>query len=89
MVYIKDCFPKLMHVILSICLSLSIRLCGVRIILDFVSEEEEKNLLLCIDEVPWDPSQSGRRKQVGSHFVRKVVIIYYLLIIVWLISNDH
>lgn len=37
---------------------------GVKIILDFVSEEEETELLTAIDEVPWDLSQSGRRKQV-------------------------
>ena len=33
-------------------------------ILDFVSEEEERILLQRLDEVPWDSSQSGRLKQV-------------------------
>ncbi|KAK4296730.1 hypothetical protein Pmani_030808 [Petrolisthes manimaculis] len=36
---------------------------GVKIVEDFVSEEEETDLLTAIDEVPWDLSQSGRRKQ--------------------------
>lgn len=37
---------------------------GVKIIQDFISEEEERDLMNSIDEVPWDLSQSGRRKQV-------------------------
>lgn len=41
----------------------SVRLPGVRILLDFVSEAEEAELLQHIDEVPWDTSQSGRLKQ--------------------------
>ncbi|KAG7154742.1 Alpha-ketoglutarate-dependent dioxygenase alkB 4-like 2 [Homarus americanus] len=40
-----------------------IRFPGTKIVLDFISEEEERELLTHIDEVPWDPSQSGRRKQ--------------------------
>lgn len=36
---------------------------GVKIIQDFISEEEERDLMNSIDEVPWDLSQSGRRKQ--------------------------
>ncbi|XP_038215635.1 alpha-ketoglutarate-dependent dioxygenase alkB homolog 4 [Zerene cesonia] len=36
---------------------------GVYIQLDFISEDEENELMKCIDEVPWDVSQSGRRKQ--------------------------
>ncbi|XP_042212437.1 alpha-ketoglutarate-dependent dioxygenase alkB homolog 4-like [Homarus americanus] len=45
-----------------------IRFPGTKIVLDFISEEEERELLTHIDEVPWDPSQSGRRKQVESCF---------------------
>lgn len=41
----------------------SIKFPGVKIILDFLSEEEENELMVHIDEVPWDLSQSGRRKQ--------------------------
>uniref|UniRef100_A0A182PZD2 Isopenicillin N synthase-like Fe(2+) 2OG dioxygenase domain-containing protein n=1 Tax=Anopheles farauti TaxID=69004 RepID=A0A182PZD2_9DIPT len=36
---------------------------GVYIDLDFLSETEETNLLHGLDELPWDVSQSGRRKQ--------------------------
>ncbi|KAG0724798.1 Alpha-ketoglutarate-dependent dioxygenase alkB 4 [Chionoecetes opilio] len=36
---------------------------GVKIIQNFISEEEERTLLSCLEEVPWDLSQSGRRKQ--------------------------
>lgn len=36
---------------------------GVYIQLDFIREEEENVLMKNIDEVPWDISQSGRRKQ--------------------------
>ncbi|XP_071553109.1 alpha-ketoglutarate-dependent dioxygenase alkB homolog 4 [Panulirus ornatus] len=40
-----------------------IKLCGIKLLLEFVSEEEEKDLLVYMDEIPWDLSQSGRRKQ--------------------------
>ena len=36
---------------------------GIKIIPDFVSEEEESKLVKDLDEIPWDQSQSGRRKQ--------------------------
>lgn len=36
---------------------------GVYIKLDFISKAEEEELIKNIDEVPWDISQSGRRKQ--------------------------
>lgn len=36
---------------------------GVYIKLDFISADEEEELVKNIDEVPWDVSQSGRRKQ--------------------------
>jgi len=36
---------------------------GIRIIHDFVSLEEENSLVASLDELPWDLSQSGRRKQ--------------------------
>lgn len=36
---------------------------GVLIQLDFLSEAEERALMKGIDEMPWDVSQSGRRKQ--------------------------
>lgn len=32
--------------------------------LDFLSENEEADLMKGIDEMPWELSQSGRRKQV-------------------------
>ncbi|KAL1394741.1 hypothetical protein pipiens_011738 [Culex pipiens pipiens] len=36
---------------------------GVLVALDWVSEDEERALMKGIDEMPWDGSQSGRRKQ--------------------------
>jgi len=36
---------------------------GINIITDFISEEEERKLIEDIDLIPWDKSQSGRRKQ--------------------------
>ncbi|XP_047528123.1 alpha-ketoglutarate-dependent dioxygenase alkB homolog 4 [Vanessa atalanta] len=41
----------------------SIEYPGVYIKLDFISKAEEDQLINNIDEVPWDISQSGRRKQ--------------------------
>lgn len=38
---------------------------GVYIQSDFLSENEEAALMRGIDEMPWDISQSGRRKQVN------------------------
>lgn len=42
----------------------SVRFPGVYLELDFISEEEEQSLMNALDSLPWDPSQSGRRKQV-------------------------
>lgn len=36
---------------------------GVYIQEDFISEEEAKNVMKELDDLPWDKSQSGRRKQ--------------------------
>eukprot|EP00088_Acartia_fossae_P031885 TRINITY_DN32683_c0_g2_i1.p1 TRINITY_DN32683_c0_g2~~TRINITY_DN32683_c0_g2_i1.p1 ORF type:complete len:312 (+),score=29.87 TRINITY_DN32683_c0_g2_i1:18-953(+) len=36
---------------------------GIHIIKDFVSKEEEEKLVEDLDYLPWDSSQSGRRKQ--------------------------
>nr|CAH7741913.1 unnamed protein product [Callosobruchus chinensis] len=36
---------------------------GIFIDLDFLSKTEELELITSLDELPWDPSQSGRRKQ--------------------------
>jgi len=36
---------------------------GIKIICDFVTTEEESALISGLDELPWDSSQSGRRKQ--------------------------
>ncbi|XP_042871331.1 alpha-ketoglutarate-dependent dioxygenase alkB homolog 4-like [Penaeus japonicus] len=41
----------------------SIKFPGVKVIQNFVSKEEEAELMRHLDEVPWDLSQSGRRKQ--------------------------
>lgn len=37
---------------------------GVKVIQNFITEDEEEELMRHLDEVPWDLSQSGRRKQV-------------------------
>jgi len=36
---------------------------GIKIIQNFVTEEEERQLVKDLDDIPWDLSQSGRRKQ--------------------------
>lgn len=36
---------------------------GIKIIENFVTEEEEARLVKDLDDIPWDASQSGRRKQ--------------------------
>ena len=36
---------------------------GILIVEDFISEDEETQLLADLDVLPWDVSQSGRRKQ--------------------------
>lgn len=51
---------------------------GVYIQLDFINEEEEKQLMENIDDVPWDISQSGRRKQnygPKTNFKKKKVVL--------------
>lgn len=40
---------------------------GVYIQTDFISEQEEQLIMRGIDEMPWDISQSGRRKQVNIY----------------------
>ncbi|VDO69122.1 unnamed protein product [Onchocerca flexuosa] len=37
---------------------------GLHVVSDFLSEEEEADLISVIDKTDWVPSQSGRRKQV-------------------------
>lgn len=39
---------------------------GVYVEPDFITDEESKTLLNGIDSLPWDISQSGRRKQVNT-----------------------
>uniref|UniRef100_A0A1E1W9W6 Uncharacterized protein n=1 Tax=Pectinophora gossypiella TaxID=13191 RepID=A0A1E1W9W6_PECGO len=50
---------------------------GVYILLDFLSEEEEEIFMKNIDDMPWDISQSGRRKQnfgPKTNFKKKKVV---------------
>lgn len=50
---------------------------GIYIKLDFITEEEEKDLMKNIDEMPWDVSQSGRRKQnfgPKTNFKKKKIV---------------
>lgn len=37
---------------------------GILVKTDFLDKEEAANLMNGLDEMPWDTSQSGRRKQV-------------------------
>lgn len=37
---------------------------GIFIQLDFITDDEETSLITALDSMPWDTSQSGRRKQV-------------------------
>ncbi|CAB3234634.1 unnamed protein product [Arctia plantaginis] len=51
---------------------------GVYIQLDFLSENEETELMKNIDEMPWDTSQSGRRKQnfgPKTNFKKKKIVL--------------
>lgn len=51
---------------------------GVYIQLDFISENEEAELMKNIDEMPWDTSQSGRRKQnfgPKTNFKKKKIVL--------------
>lgn len=43
------------------------RLPGISVMLDFLNDDEETDLLQAIDTIPWDVSQSGRRKQVSIY----------------------
>ena len=36
---------------------------GIKVIRDFISKDEEQELIANLDKLPWDLSQSGRRKQ--------------------------
>lgn len=41
---------------------------GIYVLPDFIEPSEELDLMTGIDSLPWDISQSGRRKQVNSNF---------------------
>lgn len=43
----------------------SVAVNGLHVVLNFISEEEESELVNAIDESEWVLSQSGRRKQVS------------------------
>lgn len=50
---------------------------GIYIKHEFITEEEETMLVKNLDSMPWDTSQSGRRKQV--HFILIIIkILIYL-----------
>jgi alkylated DNA repair protein alkB family protein 4 len=51
---------------------------GIKLIRDFVSKEEEETLLRDLDLIPWDASQSGRRKQNFGNEAYGVVVRYTL-----------
>lgn len=51
----------------------SYNLDGIYIKHEFITEEEEAVLIKNLDCMPWDTSQSGRRKQV--HFILIIVKI--------------
>lgn len=44
----------------------SCKVTGVYVLPDFISDDEERQLILDLDSLPWDVSQSGRRKQVNT-----------------------
>lgn len=62
--YIKDCAA---HYTFSIDGDNSqiekLGLTGIKVIPDFITQEEESRLVSDLDNLPWDLSQSGRRKQ--------------------------
>ncbi|KPJ07926.1 putative alpha-ketoglutarate-dependent dioxygenase ABH4 [Papilio machaon] len=50
---------------------------GIYIEPDFITASEEEELIKCIDQVPWDISQSGRRKQnygPKTNFKKKKIV---------------
>lgn len=47
---------------------------GVTVVQDFLTHQEEKELIEAIDQQPWVESQSGRRKQVQTRHVCDVQV---------------
>lgn len=64
---------------------------GVYIQLDFISELEENVLMKGIDEMPWELSQSGRRKQVKYINLNKkdTKILFQLSILIYIMILFH
>lgn len=49
---------------------------GIFIEHEFITEEEETMLINNLDGMPWDVSQSGRRKQVSNNFsIHKILVL--------------
>lgn len=51
---------------------------GIFIEHQFITEEEEIKLVKDLDSMPWDLSQSGRRKQVCFTLNNKIVYFIYI-----------
>lgn len=54
----------------------SYKLDGIFIKHEFITEEEEAMLMKNLDDMPWDTSQSGRRKQVNFIIVFTKILFY-------------
>lgn len=52
---------------------------GIHVLLDFISDDEESYLIKYLDSLPWNMSQSGRRKQVFNKML--CCFIYYNLLL--------
>lgn len=59
------------------------RLPGIQVIPEFITDEEEMEMVHMIEESPWKSSQSGRFKQVSS----SQMITTYLYLIYFLTLN--
>lgn len=42
------------------------KISGIYVLPEFITDLEEKQLIHDLDNMPWDISQSGRRKQVNA-----------------------
>lgn len=59
----------------------SYKLDGIFIEQEFITEEEEMTLIKDLDTIPWDISQSGRRKQVCFFTFKQIKINFIKKII--------
>jgi hypothetical protein len=62
---------------------------GILVENEFITEEEETILIKNLDSIPWDVSQSGRRKQVCLIFLILALVIFILSTKTWSFRHLH